>query len=100
MRTNLAANGINVIFNYLLIGGHFGFPRLEVAGAGDCNGAGLLHRIFNERPVVGQSQKQAPADIKKKLAAQPGDPGRRSARFRSARLWNSCACGWASSYMP
>lgn len=33
MRTNLAANGINVIFNYLLIGGHFGFPRLEVAGA-------------------------------------------------------------------
>ena len=33
MRTNLAANGINVVFNYLLIGGHFGFPRLEVAGA-------------------------------------------------------------------
>jgi putative MATE family efflux protein len=30
---NLTANFVNVIFNYLLIGGNFGFPRLEVAGA-------------------------------------------------------------------
>lgn len=30
---NLTANVVNVIFNYLLIYGHFGFPRLEVAGA-------------------------------------------------------------------
>lgn len=30
---NLTANIVNVIFNYLLIYGHFGFPRLEVAGA-------------------------------------------------------------------
>jgi putative MATE family efflux protein len=30
---NLTANIVNVIFNYLLIGGHFGFPRMEVAGA-------------------------------------------------------------------
>lgn len=33
MQTNLAANIINVIFNYLLIGGNLGFPRLEIAGA-------------------------------------------------------------------
>ena len=33
MRTNIVSNGVNIIFNYLLIGGHFGFPRLEVAGA-------------------------------------------------------------------
>ncbi|NLJ77765.1 MAG: MATE family efflux transporter [Tissierellia bacterium] len=33
MRYNLIGNGINVIFNYLLIHGHFGFPRMEVAGA-------------------------------------------------------------------
>lgn len=33
MRTNVAANLVNVVFNYLLINGHFGFPRLEVAGA-------------------------------------------------------------------
>ena len=30
---NLTANAVNVVFNYLLINGHFGFPRLEVAGA-------------------------------------------------------------------
>mgnify|MGYP000930056498 FL=1 len=30
---NLIANFVNVIGNYLLIHGHFGFPRLEMAGA-------------------------------------------------------------------
>ena len=33
MRYNLTANLVNVVFNYLLIYGHFGFPRLEVTGA-------------------------------------------------------------------
>lgn len=33
MRTNVTSNIINVIFNYLLIGGHFGFPALGVRGA-------------------------------------------------------------------
>lgn len=33
MSINIVANVVNVIFNYLLINGHFGFPRLEVAGA-------------------------------------------------------------------
>lgn len=31
--TNTASNIVNVIFNYLLIGGKFGFPALGVAGA-------------------------------------------------------------------
>lgn len=26
MRTNLVSNGVNIVFNYLLIEGHFGFP--------------------------------------------------------------------------
>lgn len=30
---NVTANVVNVVFNYLLIYGHFGFPRMEVAGA-------------------------------------------------------------------
>jgi putative MATE family efflux protein len=30
---NLTSNVVNVFLNYLLIEGHFGFPRLEVAGA-------------------------------------------------------------------
>ena len=33
MQTNLTANLVNVIFNYLLIEGHFGFPRLQIVGA-------------------------------------------------------------------
>lgn len=33
MMYNLTANVVNVIFNYMLIYGHFGFPRMEVAGA-------------------------------------------------------------------
>lgn len=33
MRTNVTSNLVNVVFNYLLIGGHFGFPALGVRGA-------------------------------------------------------------------
>ena len=33
MHTNIIANLVNVTFNFLLISGRFGFPRLEVRGA-------------------------------------------------------------------
>lgn len=33
MRTNITSNVINIIFNYLLINGHFGFPALGIKGA-------------------------------------------------------------------
>lgn len=33
MHTNIIANVVNVVFNYLLISGKFGFPALEVKGA-------------------------------------------------------------------
>jgi putative MATE family efflux protein len=33
MTVNLTANLVNVVFNFLLIGGNFGFPKLGVAGA-------------------------------------------------------------------
>ena len=33
MVTNMSANIVNVIMNYCLIGGHFGFPALKVKGA-------------------------------------------------------------------
>jgi putative MATE family efflux protein len=41
MWVNLTANGVNVVFNYLLIGGNLGFPRLEVAGAAIATVIGL-----------------------------------------------------------
>ncbi len=33
MRTNVTSNTVNVLFNYLLINGHFGFPALGIHGA-------------------------------------------------------------------
>lgn len=33
MKINLTANGVNIVFNWLLIGGNLGFPALGVAGA-------------------------------------------------------------------
>ncbi len=33
MITNTVANLVNVVLNYLLIGGNLGFPRMEIAGA-------------------------------------------------------------------
>lgn len=33
MRTNLVSNTVNIVFNYLLIGGNFGFPALGIHGA-------------------------------------------------------------------
>lgn len=33
MRTNLVSNTVNIVFNYLLIEGHFGFPALGIKGA-------------------------------------------------------------------
>lgn len=33
MTTNLISNSVNVVFNYLLIGGNFGFPKLGIQGA-------------------------------------------------------------------
>ena len=33
MRTNLVSNTVNILFNYLMIQGHFGFPALGIRGA-------------------------------------------------------------------
>lgn len=33
MRTNLVSNTVNIVFNYLLIGGNLGFPALGIKGA-------------------------------------------------------------------
>lgn len=33
MVTNMVSNGVNVVLNYILIGGHFGFPALGINGA-------------------------------------------------------------------
>ena len=49
-QNNTVANMVNVILNYCLIGGNFGFPRLEVAGASLATvigqGVGMLLAIY------------------------------------------------------
>jgi putative MATE family efflux protein len=42
MQTNVTANLVNVVFNYLLINGHFGFPALGVNGAAIATALGCL----------------------------------------------------------
>lgn len=50
MWVNIGSNLVNVFFNYCLIGGNLGFPRLEVRGAAIASvigmGAGLLMALF------------------------------------------------------
>ena len=41
MWVNLVSNLINVFFNYCLIGGHLGFPRMEVRGAALASAIGM-----------------------------------------------------------
>jgi len=46
MRTNVTSNTINIILNYLLINGHFGFPALCGTGNRHRNGC----RMCDEHP--------------------------------------------------
>lgn len=64
MKTNLIANGVNVVLNFVLINGIWIFPRLEVLGAGIAttigNGVMLaiaLKSILNKDSLLHQSFK-------------------------------------------
>ena len=46
MKVNITANVVNIIFNYLLIGGNLGFPRLEVKGAAIATAIGIVVSFF------------------------------------------------------
>ncbi len=54
MTVNMVANIVNLVGNYILIHGHFGFPRLEVAGAGIATAISrltacclVMYKVFN-----------------------------------------------------
>ena len=46
MTTNLVSSCVNILFNYLLIGGHFGFPALGVTGAALATVLGTVVAFF------------------------------------------------------
>lgn len=46
MTTNVTSNTINIIFNYLLIDGHFGFPAWGIAGAAIATVLGTVVAAF------------------------------------------------------
>lgn len=46
LRTNMTSNVVNIVFNYLLIGGKFGFPKLGVAGAAIATVLGTVAACF------------------------------------------------------
>ena len=59
MTTNLTSSVVNVIFNYLLIGGHLGFPAMGIRGAaiatvlGTVVSAGMaVHSLFRKSSYV------------------------------------------------
>lgn len=57
MKTNTIANVVNIIFNYLLIGGNLGFPRLGVSGAAIATSLGFVVSFcISVRTVVHSDQ--------------------------------------------
>lgn len=46
MKVNITSNLVNIVFNYLLIGGNLGFPRMGVAGAALATSIGIVASFF------------------------------------------------------
>ncbi|MDO4547442.1 MAG: MATE family efflux transporter [Clostridia bacterium] len=58
MYVNVTSNLVNVLFNYLLIGGNWGFPRLEVRGAAYATVMGLsVGFVLSIITIVGHGRR-------------------------------------------
>lgn len=67
MRTNLVSNLVNIVFNYLLIGGKLGFPALGIWGAAIATVLGTvaasvmaLHSVLDAHGYLCLRRKQSP----------------------------------------
>lgn len=56
MRTNLVSSAVNVLFNYLLIGGNLGFPKLGIPGAALATVLGTVVAAFMSLASVAGSE--------------------------------------------
>lgn len=68
---NTMANVINVVFNYLLIFGHFGFPRLEVAGASLATVIGQTAAFFVAMGLILNKKRYLHLDTRTKFRFEP-----------------------------
>lgn len=68
---NLIANLVNVVFNYLLIYGHFGFPRMEVAGASLATIIGQFVAMIMALTIVLRSRQYLILDLRRKFQVHP-----------------------------
>lgn len=112
MKTNVAANVVNVIFNYLLIEGHFGFLRWEFRDGhrhGNRQRGGLRHEPRSrlqgglyQYSLYVEGENTADAGIRKEHDKNrfqcPGGTASRKSRlpFRGCnggKNGNSCLCG-------
>lgn len=66
MKTNIIANLVNIVFNYLLINGIWFFPRLEVVGAGIATALGnfvalviATHSLLNDDQFISLNFKES-----------------------------------------
>lgn len=55
MTTNVTSNVVNIIFNYLLIGGHLGFPALGIVGAAGATVLGTV--VASVMSIISISKK-------------------------------------------
>ena len=68
---NTMANVINVVFNYLLIFGHFGFPRMEVAGASLATIIGQTAAFLVAMALILDERRYLHLDTKAKFRFDP-----------------------------
>ena len=66
---NTVANLVNVALNYCLIGGNFGFPRMEVAGASLATVIGQVVGLVMALFVILQGKQYIRLDLRKRIKA-------------------------------
>ena len=92
MTTNVTSSIVNIIFNYLLIGGHFGFPALGMRGAAIATVLGTV--VASIMSILSLFRKNSyvsiPFMIREKLRPRRDDIGR-IVRFASNMMAENLA---------
>lgn len=85
LRFNVTANAVNLVFDWLLIYGHFGFPALGVRGAAIATVMGNVSACVMAFAAI-SGRKRAEGVLPQGALDSPQDARARSERSRSSRL--------------